>query len=230
MDLPDVDRALKRPRVYFLEDGLWEIAMGLWIGLTVALPLLVGGALADWSPVVLLLTSLGIRPVVRAAKSRWVYPRSGRVTYAGDLPQAPPRVSLGLSPATGPTAGPVPPNRAVAWSAGLLGAAAAIFMGAGFGLSKRVGFGDAGGHLAVGLALGIFLLIAAWRWRQRRWIALAVVFPLLGALTASSGLDREDALALHAAGMAAAIVVSGMVAFVRYLRRAPKPLAEADGR
>jgi hypothetical protein len=230
LDLAEVDRALKRPRVYFLEDGLSEVVMGLWIGLTVALPLLVGGALANWSPVVMLLAGLGIRPAVLAAKGRWVYPRSGRVTYAEDLPQAPARVALGLSPATGPTVGPPARSRAVWWTTALLGPTAAVVLGVGVGLSRRLGFGDAGGHITVGFVGGIFLLVAAWRWRQRRWIALAVTFPLLGALVAWSGLDREAALALHAAGMAAAIAVSGIVAFVRFIRHAAEPLPETDGR
>ena len=46
----------------------------------------------------------------------------------------------------------------------------------------------------------------------------------------ASGLDPDRALAVQAAGNACALVVSGAVALAGYLRRAPKPLPEADGR
>jgi hypothetical protein len=88
MELTDVDRALKRPQQYFLEDGLWEIAVGLWLALTAALPLLIGGAAANWGWSVMLLTGLGLRPAVLAAMDRWVHPRTGHVTYP-DEGQAP---------------------------------------------------------------------------------------------------------------------------------------------
>ena len=52
MELAYVERALKRPGEYLFEDGLWEVVAGLWIGLTVALPQFVGGAVANWAPVV----------------------------------------------------------------------------------------------------------------------------------------------------------------------------------
>ena len=100
MEPMDVDRALKRPGEYFFEDGLWEITVGLWMALTVALPLLVGGAAGNWSPVMVLLTSLGLRPAVLAAKGRWVYPRTGRVTYPDPEEVPPTEISLGLSPAS----------------------------------------------------------------------------------------------------------------------------------
>ena len=81
MDLADLDRAVGRSQRYFLEDGLWELATGLWLALTVALPLLLEGPAANWAPVAMLLGSLAIRPAVLAAKSRWVFPRTGHVTY-----------------------------------------------------------------------------------------------------------------------------------------------------
>jgi hypothetical protein len=220
MELAEVDRALERPGEYFFEDGLWEITVGLWMAMTVALPLLVGGAAGNWSPVVVLLTSLGLRPAVLAAKDRWVHPRTGRVRYP-DPEEAPPtRTSLGLSPAAGPVVAPVPRGRA--WGRPVMGTAAAVFMGMGVGVSRRLGFGDAGGHLMIGAVVGSCLLVAAWRWRQRRWLGLAVALALLAILVASSGMGPERTLALHAAGIAGALVVSGTVAFVSYLRRAPK--------
>lgn len=227
MELTEIDRALTRPREYLLEDGLWEIVVGLWMALTAALPLLIGGAAANWGWSVMLLTGLGLRRAVLAAKDRWVHPRTGHVTYPDGGQGARP-YSLGLSPAT--SASPVPQGWVAArLGANLLGPVVGFIWGAGLGLSRR-GLGDASGHVAVGLTVGILCLVAAWRWRQRRWIGLAVAFPLIGAAVASSGRSGEPALAAHAAGIACALVVSGTVAFVSYLHRAPEPRLEADGR
>jgi hypothetical protein len=227
MEVTDVDRALKRSQEYFLEDGLWEIAWGLWMALTVALPLLIGGVAANWGWSVMLLTGLGLRPAVVAAKDRWVHPRTGHVTYPAEG-QGPHPVSLDLSPARGLTTGPAPQG----WAAARLGTSVlGMTMAAAISLSlSRRGFGDAGAHITLGFILGALLLIAAWRWRQRRWIALAVTLPLLGAGVASSGMSGQRALAAHAAGIACALVASGTVAFASYLRRAPKPLIDPDGR
>ncbi len=170
MELAEVERALRRPGAYFFEDGLWEVGAGLWIGLTVAVPQAIGGAVANWAPVVMLLTGvLGLRPAVRAAKRRWVYPRTGHVSYPGDETTQT-RSSLGLGPATSPAVGSVPGSRTALVLAFLLGTAAAALMGAGFGVSGRLGFGDAGAHLTIGTVLGVCLLAAARRWGQRRWI------------------------------------------------------------
>ena len=229
MEAMDVDRALKRPGEYFFEDGLWEITVGLWMALTVALPLLVGGAAGNWSPVMVLLTSLGLRPAVLAAKGRWVYPRTGRVMYPDPEEVPPTEISLGLSPASAPVV--VPVSRGRTWGRPVvIGLAAALIMGTGAGVSSRLGFWDAAGHLMIGAFVGSCLLVAAWRWRQRRWFALAFTLALLATAVASSGMDRRRALAFHAAGIACALVASGTVAFVSYLRRAPKTLIDPDGR
>jgi hypothetical protein len=218
MELAAVERALKRPDEYFLEDGLWEITWGLWMALTVALPLFVGGAAANWSSVLMLLTGLVLRPAVLAAKRRWVYPRTGCVTYP-ELPVALGPVSLGLSPATAPAGEGVPRSRIRVLLIGLIGMGAAVLMALALQSSRRFGYGNAGGHLAVGVALGGFLLFAAFRWRQRRWIALAGVVMVVSALVAFSGLPGERALAWHAAALAGAFVASGALAFAAYRRR-----------
>jgi hypothetical protein len=229
--LPDVERGLRRPGEYFFEDGLWEIAMGLWFGLTLALPLLVLGPLEDSGWLLLyagLVGALGLRPVVVAAKDRWVHPRTGHVRYP-DPGTGPTRISLGLDPATRPTVGPASQRRAAYMRLLLLPGACTLLVGAGFGLSRRLGFGDAGGHVTVGFALGIAFLVAARRWQRLRWIVLAVWLPLLGLLMASIDVGRGRAVAEHAAAIAATLVASGAVAFAGYLRRAPEPLPEADG-
>jgi hypothetical protein len=224
----DLERALRRPGEHFLEDGLWEIAMGLWMGLTVAVPQFIGGAAAEWSPVLMMLASLAIRPLVTAAKSRWVDPRAGRVTFPEHGAASLGPIVLGLGPAARPAVGDGGPGKLLL--RGLLAAPVAAAIVVSLIASRRQGLGDAGGHMMLGLVLGASLLFGAWRWRQRRWIALGIAFPLLGALVASSGLGRERALALHAAGIATAILLSGTTAFVAHLLHAPGPAVEADGR
>jgi hypothetical protein len=224
MDLAEVDRAVSRPGRYFLDDGLWEIVVGLWLALTVALPEFVGGAVANWAPCAMLLGVLAIRPAVLSAKARWVFPRTGRVTYPepGTLPS---RSSLGLGPGRGQVvSGPSTGRLNWLWAA-IIAGAGAVPLALTRGLPRGHGF-----HLAVGAALGAAFLFASWRWGQRRWIALGVVLAALGLLVANSRLDDPARLAAHTAGLAAALMASGGAAFASYLRHAPGPGADADGR
>ncbi len=218
MELAEIERALRRPQEYFLEDGLWELTMGLWMAVTVALPLFIGGAAANWSPVIILLAGLALQPAVRAAKRRWVDPRTGCVTYP-ELPVAKGPVSLGLSPATATAGEGVPLSRIRVLLICLVGTGGAVLIALALQSSRRFGYGSAGGHLAVGVALGGFLLFAAFRWRQRRWIALGGVVVVVSALVAFSGLPEERALAWHVAALAMAFVASGALAFAAYRRR-----------
>jgi hypothetical protein len=224
MDLADVDRAVGRSQEYFLEDGLWEIATGLWLALTVALPLLIEGPAANWTPVAMLLGSLAIRPAVLAAKSRWVFPRTGHVTYPEPGKRAPSRVALGLGPGS-VVSGASTGRLDWVWVSSI---AAAIAIP--LALTRGLPHGDGGFHVAVGVALGAAFLFAAWRWGQRRWTVVGSGLMALGLLIAASSLDSATKLMLHAAGIAAVLILSGAVAFAGYLRRAPRTGADADGR
>ena len=225
----EVDRALKRSGEYFFEDGLCEIVVGLWIGLTVALPLLLlGWVMGDTTAMLAFAWGYSVRPAILAAKRRWVHPRTGRVEYEPEnVPST--LISLGLSPANRPAAGPARQYWAISLSYTLPGAFVVAVL-SGIELSRHLGIWGAGGHLLIGSLLSGCLLLAWWRWRQRRWIALALALALLATAVASSSLDWERALALHAAGITVALIVSGTVAFVSYLRQAPKPLPETNGR
>jgi hypothetical protein len=224
MDLADVDRAVGRSKEYFLEDGLWEIVTGLWLALTLALPAFLGGVVANWSPVAMLLGSLAIRPAVLAAKSRWVFPRTGRVTYPD--PGGSRHSSLGIGLGPGPVASGASAGR-IDWIwASSLAAAIAIPLALTRGLPR----GDGGFHVAVGAVLGAAFLFAARRWGQRRWIATGVALMALGLLVAASGLAGATGLTIHTAGIAAVLILSGAAAFAGYLRRAPRVGADADGR
>ena len=223
IDLTDVDQAVGRSQQYFLEDGLWEIVTGIWLALTVAVPAFVGGVVANWSPVVMLLAGLGIRPVVLAAKSRWVFPRTGHVTYP-DPGKVQPSRSLGVSPGRA-VSGASTGRLDWVWAVSIAGAIAIPLA-----LTRGLTRGDGGFHVAIGGALGAAFLFAAWRWGQRRWMALASTQVALGLLIAASGLAGPTRLAIHAAGIAVALIASGSMAFAGYIRTAPKAGIDDDGR
>jgi hypothetical protein len=225
MGRADLDRALRRSGEYFYEDGLFEIVVGLWIGLTVALPLFLFGWAKGDKVLWVFVTGLLIRPAILAAKERWVHPRTGRVAYPDPANVSPTLTSLGLSPATRPAVGPAPGQ----WAATYFHPGILVgFMMLGVELSRHLGIWGAGGHMLIGSLLSGCLLLAGWRWRQRRWIALGLALALLATAVASSGLGWERALALHAAGIAFALIASGTVAFLGYLRHAPR--AGTNGR
>ena len=200
MDYAEVDRAVARTGRYFFEDGLWEIVLGLWIALTIALPLSLSHDVGPWAVIAALL----IRPAVLAAKSRWVFPRTGRVTYAD----------------------PAARSRWNAAAAVGLAATVAVLLV----LARRLPTGDAGAHGAAGLIFGAAFLFAARRWGQGRWTVVAAAMLALGCVAATSGLDHASALALHTNGIALVLIASGAFAFVAYLRRAPLPAEGGDGR
>ena len=229
MERMDVDRALKRSGEYFYEDGLSEIVVGLWIGVTVALPLLLFGWAQGATAALWAFTSSGlVRPAILAAKKRWVHPRTGGVAYPDPATVSPTLTSLRLSPASRPAVGPVPGRWAATYF--LVPGVLVMLLLLGVEQSRRLGIWGAGGHLLIGSLLSGCLLLVWWRWRQRRWIALAFALALLATAVASSGLGWERALALHAAGIAVAFIASGAVAFATYLRHAPKPLPQTNGR
>jgi hypothetical protein len=228
MGRTDVDRALWRSGEYFFEDGLCEIVVGLWIGLTVALPVFLlgwnqGATAWLWA----FATGGLLRPAILAAKGRWVHPRTGRVAYPDPANAPPTLTSLGLSPADRPAAAARGYRATVLVH--MLPGLLAVSLLLAIEWARRQGLWRAG-HLVIGSLLSGALLFASWRWRQRRWIALAFALALLAATVASSRLDWERALVSHTAGITVALIASGMVAFVGYLRRAPKPLADTDDR
>ncbi len=228
MELAEVERALRRADEYFLEDGLWEAVVGLWMALTVALPLFIGGVAANWSPVVMLLGGLVLWPAVRAAKRRWVYPRTGSVTYL-ETPTLRPLVSLGLSREAALAEEQAGHARTRLWASLLFGAGFAVLIPLLMGVSRHLGHSpNLVGHVSLSVAFAGFLVFGAVRWRQRRWIAVAVVVILVGVLAAFDGWEQERALAVHSAGLATAIAASGTYAFVAYRRRTARLLSGGD--
>jgi len=229
MGRKEVDRALDRPAEYFFEDGLWEIVVGLWLGSTLALPLWAAPG-PKWESHIYfaLFGALALlRPVVLAAKDRWIHPRTGHVTYPE--PEAGSTViSLDLGPSAPTAHGPGGQRRAAYVRSILIPGAFTLGVVGAFAASRRLGFGDAGGHAVVGLGLGTAFLVAARHFRQRRWIGVAVALALLGVAVALGAPNRETALPTHAAGVAFTLVASGTWALCRTVRRAPRPEAETD--
>lgn len=236
MQLTDVEGALRRPNQYFFEDGLWEIAVGLWLTLTVAIPLLVGGWLGEQASLLVLGTSLVVQPAVVAAKERWVFPRTGHVTYPSPAPE--PRVSLGLGAAAEPAPDLDRRERALRLLTPLLAAATLAIVipllqrgarDASLPPGAHLDSGAAVFHLVVGLLLGGFLLYSARRFRQRRWVAVGVALALSGLGVGLLASAREQALSWHVSFMTGALLSSGVAAFVSYRRRTVE-VPDSDGR
>ncbi len=202
MELADVDRAVSRTGRYFFDDGLWEIAVGVWLASSVAFPVLAGGVVAPWA----VFTVLLVRPAVMVAKSRWVFPRTGRVSY------------------------PAPAAARAGRRNAALAVAAAAAVAVPLAMLRGLPAWDAPVHVAVGVITAAAFTFAAWRWEQRRWNLVAVLLLALGLVVASSHLDRTRALQAHAGGIAIILIASGACAFAGYLRHAPAAGAEADGR
>jgi hypothetical protein len=231
MQHAEVERALRRPFEYYYEDGLWEITAGLWIGLTLAVPMLSGGWLGHWAPVLLLLTGLFVRPAVVAAKEWWVFPRTGHVTYPSVEQEAvrEPPLSLGLSPWSEPVPTSSSRDRFLrVLKPTLLSTTIAIalplLMRGAHGVSRqlpvRIDSGSAVFHISSGLAVGGCFLYGAWRFRQRRWVVVALAVAAAGLLIPLLASSAQRALAWQASVASAALLASGLAAFVSYRRRA----------
>jgi len=208
MEQIDVDRAMRRPEAYWYEDGLGEVATGL-CGLLLALAFLVDGLgrapfenFVPISMMALALTGYWLgRTGVRAAKARWVFPRTGAIRYRS-------------------------PD-AKAWAIALAVAGAVCW---GLVVARTVRRGppsqlppsDGPRVLLLAGALACLLLIVArdsgW---QRRIVAVASLAFLFGGLAFMIGSNENLQCSVLFGSTGLALVTSGTVAFKRYLRHAP---------
>jgi hypothetical protein len=209
MEQIDVDRAMRRPEAYWYEDGLGEIATGL-CGLLLALAFLVDGLgrapFKDFVPIsmmALALTGYWLgRTGVRAAKARWVFPRTGEIRYR-------------------------PPD-AKAWAIAFAMAGAVCWGTLLVLRTIRRGplsqLAPSGGPrvLLLATALACLLLIVArdscW---QRRIVVVAGLAFLFGGLAVVGSSNETLQCSVLFGSTSLALVTSGAVAFRSYLRHAP---------
>lgn len=205
MDMPDIDRIMKRTVRHAYEDGIGEIFYGvlfMLIGLVFFVETALKPAIPSFSAIGAIVLLLGGyllgRWLVPALKRRLVFPRTGFVTYrqpsAGRLWMA-----VGI--------------------AVLVGSFVAV---ASLALAARPAWRD-WLLLANGLVWGAFLLYLAVQLGLRRFMLLAGLSGLVGAAAFLAGLGETLGSAVYFAVMGLALAVGGALALRTYLHRAPQP-------
>ena len=209
--LGEIDRAIRRTRRYWYDDGLTEVAVGCILLLIAALfyveavapagPLMAGLSSLGL-PVIVIGGSLVARRLVALAKERLTYPRTGYVSY----PRRPGARS----------------KKATALVAAATAASVAVLV---VSLpASRVWLPAVQGLLA-----GAFTFYLGHELRLARFYALAAVSVLLGAVAAASGLGDLLGSAAYFTGLGLAFVVSGGLALSAYLRATCPPSRGAPG-
>lgn len=209
----DIDKTVKRTRRYWFIDGLTEIAVGV-IFLLVGLLFLVesfappDSPLAHISalglPVIVILGWLVASRLVGAAKARLTYPRTGYVEYR----RPPTRQRV---------------NRFV------VGAA----VGAGVGFVVATLALTAPASLAwipalQGLLIGAFWAYFGWHFALTRFYLLAIVSVVLGPAASLAGLGDVRGNGVYFSLMGTALIVSGAVTLLSYLRQTKAPGDDAQ--
>ncbi len=204
----DIEKIEKRTVRSFYEDGLFEIALG-------AVFLLLGGyffaqtaapkgsVLEDVLSVLFILVIgssafLGNR-ILRFFKRRITYPRTGYVTFRKKEPS---------------------PRRRIATAvvAGIIGAS----MAALYSLSPSV---KVLLPAVNGLLLAVAVLLFANRVGFIRYYLLAAASVVIGFAVTAAGIGDIKGVSLYYGIFGAAVVLSGLVTLVVYLRRSPRPEA-----
>lgn len=195
----DVERAVKRSRQYWYDDGLAEVAVG---AVFVALGLLfLAEAYTVIPPGV---SSLGMVVIVfagwwlagravRSAKARITYPRTGYVRYR--RPEG---------------------RRGSRWvTAAVAGGMGALIAGL---------FSTAPASLAWipaldGVLVGAFILVMASNLGIARFYLLALLSAAIGVAASLAGFGDILGTGLYFAGMGVALIVAGAITLAGYLRR-----------
>jgi len=203
----DVDRAMRRARGYWYEDGLTEIAAGCILSLVGLLFLAEAVSPPDllptnFSSIGLIVVVVGggwlARRVVAALKARLTYPRTGYVAYR--RPSGRRRVAT------------------VVLAAGMAALAAVLFATAPASLAWIPAL--------QGLIVGILLLYVGHTVGLARFYALAALSAVVGAAASLAGLGDILGDAVYFGAMGLALVVSGGITFLAYLSR-NRPPSEA---
>lgn len=206
----DVERAERRARQYWYDDGLTEIGGGcllLAIGaLFLAEALLPEGILpANFSAIgIVLLVAGGIWIVnwaVKAAKARITYPRTGYVRYQRRT-RTPQRKLITVVVAI-----------VIATLANLI-----LFATAPASLDWTPAL--------QGVFIGLFILYIAYSVGLVRFYLLALFSFILGPAVAVAGLGSSLGNGIYFTGMGLAFLLSGVISLINYLRATQAPEGE----
>jgi hypothetical protein len=200
----NLDDAMKRTRGYWYDDGLTDLAVGvvlLLIGLlfyaqALLPPDFAGGNLTSIGlPVVVIVGWFIGGKLVRVAKERITYPRTGYVEY-----QQPPRKLRPLAAVVG---------AAIAALLSLLISARPASLALVPALQ--------------GIAAGAMLLYLGYRAGVVRYYALGALSAVFGVAIALGGFDEILGNAVYFAAIGASLVVSGALTLAAYLRQTTPP-------
>ncbi|MHB1293770.1 MAG: hypothetical protein ACYC4R_02125 [Anaerolineae bacterium] len=200
-----IERTMRRTQSYWYEDGLAEITSGIGLALIGAFfygqSLLAAhtawvGLLALLLPVVVVGGTFAMRWLLREAKARITYPRTGYVAY----PRKPRRKRLTAAVGAG------------------MGAVVAGFIASSPSLMHWI-------PTIQGLLMGGLLLFVAYKLSLTRFFCLAIFSVLAGVAVALIEPDLARAEALYFGLVGAGQLISGAVTFARYLAH-NQPVAE----
>mgnify|MGYP005849468323 CR=1 FL=1 len=200
----EVERATQRAQRYWFDDGLAEIGIGailLLIGLMFYAEAVVPPSAlpTGFSSIGLIVIVFGgwwlAGRLVKAAKARLTYPRTGYVSYA-----RPRKRRLGA---------------AVVIGAGTAALVAVLFATAPASLAWLPAL--------QGLLGAAFTVYVAYRFALGRFYVLAVISVLVGASAALAGLGDLLGDAVYYGTMGISFIVSGLLTLYGYLRRHQRP-------
>ena len=201
---PDIDEAMRRTRGYWYDDGLADIAIGcifliialLFTAQTLLPPGFARGSLAALAlPVVVIGGWLIAGKLVRMAKERITYPRTGYVAYARARRRFRPLVGL---------------------VGGIIGASLAFL------LSTRPAF-IAWIPALQGILIGALFLVIAFQAGVVRYTALAALSALFGLGAALADVGDILGAAIYFGATGVALCLSGVLTLRHYLRHTEPP-------
>jgi len=207
----DIEKIEKRTVRSFYDDGLMEIALGAffvflggWLFAQAAAPEGSGlGAVLN-SLFVLVIVSAGVvvGRVVRFLKQRITYPRTGYVSFKKKEPNPKRRAAAALA-------------------GGLIGASLAVL----YGLSPSV---RTMLPAVNGLLFAVAMLLIAKRVGVLRFHVLAAASAVIGVGLTAAGAGDLKGVGLFYGLFGAAVILSGLAALIVYLKRSPRPAADAS--
>ncbi len=200
----EIERVMQRTRRYWYEDGLTEMAVGclfLAIGLLFLTEYVLGSPLASGIsavglPVIVVGGSWLGRYLVRIAKERYIYPRTGYVAY----------------------------RRPPGGRSRTATVAVAVMVGSLIGLLFSLAPASLAWIPALqGLLVGGFLLFYGYRLGLVRFYVLAICAVVAGTVTSLAGLGDLLGSSVFFAAFGLALLLSGLLTLGRYLRQTTPP-------